>query len=127
MSVRTGAVFSVRPGQAPQHHARMLCQGAGEAGAREELLRVAVVPRRRPGHNLLERDSELVGAERPPLPDLLAKLDDLVPGPHAHRSHQGLDNLVAASAPRLREADPDQMPPHHHDRRLLQNARMVLE
>lgn len=59
---------------------------------------IAVVRRGRPGDDLLERYGELVGAEGPPLADFLAKLDDLVPGPHAHRSHQGLDNLVVASA-----------------------------
>ena len=53
ISVRTGAVFSRLARKAPQHHAGMLRQGASEASAREELLWVAVVPRRRPSHDLL--------------------------------------------------------------------------
>ena len=83
----------------------MLRQGAGEAGAREELLWVSVVPRRRPGDDLLECYGELVGAEGPPLADLLAEFDDFVPRPHVHSSHRGFDTLVVASALRFREVN----------------------
>ena len=71
-------------GQASQHHAGMIRQGPGEAGAREELRRVPVVRRRSPGHHLFQRNGELVRAERPAFADLLAGSDDLVPGVHRH-------------------------------------------
>ena len=50
-------------GEAPEHHADVLLQGAREAGAGEELRRVAVVLGRGPGNDLLEGDREFVGAE----------------------------------------------------------------
>ena len=82
MSVSTGAVFSVSPGEPAQHHARVLAQCPREAGAGEELRRVAVVLRRRPGHDLLEGDGELVRVERAAFADFLARRRDLVPGFH---------------------------------------------
>ena len=60
----------------------MLAQRPREAGAREELRRVAIVLRRRPGHDLLEGDGELVRVERAAFADFLARRGDLVPGFH---------------------------------------------
>src|SRR3970040_896639 len=51
-------------GEPAQHHARVLAQGPRKRGPREELRRVAIVFRRRPGHDLLEGDGELVRVER---------------------------------------------------------------
>ena len=70
------------PGQPPQHHPGMLGQRPREAGAGEELRRVAVVVRRSPRHHLLERNGELVRAERPPLAHFRPGGDYLVPGVH---------------------------------------------
>ena len=70
------------PGEPAQHHARVLAQRPREAGAREELRRVAIVLRRRPGHDLLEGDGELVRVERAAFADFLARRGDLVPGFH---------------------------------------------
>ena len=68
------------PRQPPQHHARVFAERPREAGAGEELGRIAVVLRRRAGHHLLQGDGELVRAERPPFAHLLAQRDDFVPG-----------------------------------------------
>ena len=68
------------PGQSPQHHPGVSAQRAGEAGAGEERLRVAVVGRRRPADHLLQGDGELVRIERTAFADLLAGERDLVPG-----------------------------------------------
>src|SRR5207245_1617812 len=69
-------------GQPPQDHAQVLPQGPGEAGAGEELGRVAVVLRGGPGHHLLKVDGELVRVEGPAFANLFAGGDDLVPGFH---------------------------------------------
>ena len=79
---RRGVVGS--PGEPAQHHARMLAQCPSEAGAREELRSVAIVLRRRPGHDLLEGDGELVRVERAAFADFLARCGDLVPGIKSH-------------------------------------------
>ena len=68
------------PSQPPQHHAGVFAERPREAGAGEELGRIAIVLRRRSRHHLLQRDGELVRAERPPLAHLLAQGDDFVPG-----------------------------------------------
>ena len=73
----------LRPaGKAPKHHAHVVLEGAGEAGTREELRRVAIVQGRRPGDHLLERNRELVRAERAAFSYLLPEGDDLVPRLH---------------------------------------------
>ena len=63
----------------------MLPQGAREARAREERLRVAVVRWSRPGHDLLKGDGELVRVERTSFADFLARECNLVPGFKRHR------------------------------------------
>ena len=63
-----------------QDHPGMFAQRPREAGAREELGRIAIVLRRGPGHDLLEGDGELVRVERPAFTDFLARRGDLVPG-----------------------------------------------
>jgi len=63
-----------------EHHARMCSEGVGEAGAREELLWVAVVLRGHSIDHLFESDRELIGAEGATLAHLLTKGDDVVPG-----------------------------------------------
>ena len=73
-------------GQPPQHHPGVLPQRAREAGAGEELRRIAVVLRRRAGDHLLQRDGEFVRAERTPLPHFLAQRNDPIPRFQSHRS-----------------------------------------
>jgi hypothetical protein len=68
--------------QPPQHHAQVLAQGPGEAGAAEELGRVAVVLRGGAGHHLLQVDGELVRVEGPAFADFLTGADHFVPRFH---------------------------------------------
>src|SRR5439155_15359559 len=70
-------------GESPQDHAGVFAQGPREAGAGEELRRIAVVLWRGAGHDLLEGNGELVRVERAALPDFLAWRGNLVPGLHA--------------------------------------------
>jgi len=72
-------------GKSSQHHARVLAQRPREAGAGEELRRIAVVLRRRAGDHLFERDGELVRVERAALADFPARSGDFVPGFKSHR------------------------------------------
>ena len=62
--------------EAPQGHAGVLRQRAREAGAREELRRIAVIRRSSPGDHLLQGDGEFVRAERtgPPAPPVRSVL-----------------------------------------------------
>ena len=82
ISVSTGAVLSVRP------ESRRSTIPACSRSARVKQVRakncvgVAIVLRRRPGHDLLERDGELVRVERAAFADFLARRGDLVPGFH---------------------------------------------
>lgn len=66
-------------GEPAQHHARVLFQRAGEAGAREKLRGVIVIVGRSARNDLLQRDRELVGIERAPFADLAPRLNDFVP------------------------------------------------
>ena len=75
-------------GESPEHHAGVLFQRAREAGAGEELRRVAIILRRTPRHYLFQRNRELVRAERSAFPHLPAKRDDLVPGFHSDHCRQ---------------------------------------
>src|SRR5262245_55626696 len=65
------------------HHPGVLAQRSREARAREEQRRVTVVLGRSPGHDLLERNGELVRVERAALAYFFARSRDLVPGLHA--------------------------------------------
>ena len=69
-------------GQPPEDHAGMLLQRAREAGAGEELRRVAVVLRSGVRDHLLQGNGELVRTERASFPHFLAQGHYPVPGVH---------------------------------------------
>jgi hypothetical protein len=69
--------------QPPQHHAGVLVQGAGEAGAGEELGGLAIVFRRCAGDDLFEGNGEFVRVEGAAFADFLPWGDDSVPGLHS--------------------------------------------
>ena len=82
-----------------EHHARVLAQGSGKVGAREELRRVAVVFGSTTRNNLLQGNRKLVGIEGTSLAYLLAWQSDLVPGIHSFSSLRHGPRDPYASAP----------------------------
>ena len=66
-------------GKTPEDHAGVFFQGAGEAGAREELRWVAVIYGGGLGDDLLKGDGELVRAKRAAFAHFLAERYDFIP------------------------------------------------